>query len=50
MKVLTNTEALPDGGGECYWAVVVQTEGFGHFADRDNGALFETCGNNRLEL
>ncbi len=36
MKVFHN------GGGECYWAVVVEAEGFGLFGDIDNDGLRPT--------
>ncbi len=30
-------KALSNGGGERYWAEVIQAKGFGLFGDKDNG-------------
>ncbi len=46
MNVLTNC-SKHDGGAECNWAVVIQTEGFGLFGNRDSDGLLETCGDSQ---
>ncbi len=37
-------------GGECYWAVVIQADGFGFFRNREkNSGLLKTCRDYRLQ-
>lgn len=45
---MSGSEEALDNGGQGYWATVDKAGGLGFLQNRNNGGLFEACGDYRL--